>query len=189
MTMYFVCALRFVLFKCSHRCFAEAGYGFPGWLELLPHTPNAHLIVSASSGTLVFSPLAARLFQLVTVRFCNSATLAPSFLHLCHLPRTLFGSSVSHPPSILSPSYSTCWATCLILSLPPTHSPEQPNTFLFYLSPVLISTFGLQATYNYQHIVTETSWRAVIGQSRLLWVLQVEIVETHDCSEFLNNNT
>lgn len=132
--MYFVCALCFVMFKCSHRCFAEAGYGFPGWLELLPHTPTAHLIVSASSGTLVFSPLAARWFQLVAVRFCNSATLAPSFLHLCHLPKTLFGSFVCHPPSILSSSYSTCWATCLILSLPPlpVHLSNQIHSFFTF---------------------------------------------------------
>lgn len=71
---------------CSQRCSAEAGRRFP-WLTgaTAIHTAAAHLIISAGSNTLVFSPLAARLFRLIYVvyGYPASASLC-DFSSLCN---------------------------------------------------------------------------------------------------------
>ena len=117
--------------------------GSPGGLELLPHTPAAHLIISSSSDTLVCSPLAVvdswpasasvtffacmyfhSSFDPTALLLDSSGVGAPpspssSSRHATR-PQLHLGPSVSHPPaSPLKPQLTLRWAT---IPLQLTHS-------------------------------------------------------------------
>ena len=111
---YFSALSGFVLLMCSQRCFAEAGRGFPGWLELLPLTHlTAHLIISGSTSALVFSPPAARLFPLVTVVYVAIQLVLP-LVTLLLLPVQLLSSGTTQHPAPLPPAKSPPNRPCLL---------------------------------------------------------------------------